>query len=61
MAAAVARKLGISDFEAGVLPEHKADVIYKLQQQGLTGGRWPATALMFSRWPRRKLVLPWAH
>ena len=35
-AAAVARKLGISDFEAGVLPEHKADVIYKLQQQGLT-------------------------
>jgi P-type Cu+ transporter len=33
-AAAVARKLGISDFEAGVLPDHKADVIKKLQQQG---------------------------
>ena len=33
-AAAVARKLGIKDFEAGVLPDHKADVIKKLQQQG---------------------------
>jgi Cd2+/Zn2+-exporting ATPase/Cu+-exporting ATPase len=36
-AQAVARKLGISDFEAGVLPDHKADVIKKLQQQGSTG------------------------
>ena len=35
-AAAVARKLGISDFEAGVLPNHKANVINKLQQQGRT-------------------------
>ena len=35
-AAAVAHKLGISDFEAGVLPNHKADVIKKLQQQGST-------------------------
>jgi P-type Cu+ transporter len=35
-AAAVARKLGISDFEAGVLPDHKADVIQKLQKQGRT-------------------------
>ena len=35
-AQAVARKLGISDFEAGVLPDHKADVIKKLQQQGST-------------------------
>ena len=35
-AAAVARKLGIRDFEAGVLPDHKADVIKKLQQQGST-------------------------
>jgi Cu+-exporting ATPase len=33
-AAAVARKLGITDFEAGVLPDHKADVIQKLQKQG---------------------------
>jgi Cu+-exporting ATPase len=33
-AAAVARKLGITDFEAGVLPDHKAEVIQKLQQQG---------------------------
>ena len=33
-AAAVAGKLGIADFEAGVLPEHKADVVKKLQQQG---------------------------
>ncbi|HTV64609.1 MAG TPA: heavy metal translocating P-type ATPase [Bryocella sp.] len=33
-AAAVARRLGIDDFEAGVLPERKADVIKKLQQQG---------------------------
>jgi len=35
-AAAVAHKLGISDFEASVLPNHKADVIKKLQQQGRT-------------------------
>jgi P-type Cu+ transporter len=35
-AQAVARKLGITDFEAGVLPDHKADVIKKLQQQGST-------------------------
>jgi Cu+-exporting ATPase len=35
-AAAVARKLGIADFEAGVLPDRKADVIKKLQQQGRT-------------------------
>jgi Cu+-exporting ATPase len=35
-AAAVAHKLGISNFEAGVLPNHKADVIKKLQQQGST-------------------------
>jgi Cu+-exporting ATPase len=35
-AEAVARKLGITDFEAGVLPDHKADVIKKLQQQGST-------------------------
>ncbi len=35
-AAAVARKLGIGDFEAGVLPEHKVDVVKKLQEQGST-------------------------
>ena len=35
-AAAVARKLGISDYEAGVLPDHKAEVIQKLQKQGRT-------------------------
>jgi len=33
-AAAVARQLGISDFEAGVLPDHKADAVKKLQEQG---------------------------
>ncbi len=33
-AKAVARQLGIDDFEAGVLPEHKAEVVKKLQQQG---------------------------
>ncbi len=33
-AAAVARKLGITDFEAEVLPDHKADVVKKLQEQG---------------------------
>jgi Cu+-exporting ATPase len=33
-AAAVARKVGIDDFEAGVLPDRKADVVKKLQQQG---------------------------
>ena len=35
-AAAVAKKLGISDFEAGILPENKAEAIKKLQQQGRT-------------------------
>ena len=33
-AAAIARKLGIRDFEAGVLPERKAEVIKRLQEQG---------------------------
>jgi len=33
-AAAIARKLGIEDFEAGVLPERKADVIKMLQDDG---------------------------
>ncbi|MGB8769811.1 MAG: heavy metal translocating P-type ATPase [Candidatus Korobacteraceae bacterium] len=33
-AQAVARQVGISDFEAGVLPSHKADAVKKLQQQG---------------------------
>jgi Cu+-exporting ATPase len=33
-AQAIARKLGIRDFEAGVLPERKAAVIQRLQQQG---------------------------
>ena len=35
-AAAVARKIGITDFEAGVLPETKAAAVKKLQQQGRT-------------------------
>jgi Cu+-exporting ATPase len=35
-AAAVAGKIGITDFEAGVLPETKADAVKKLQQQGRT-------------------------
>ena len=35
-AQAVARKLGIRDFFAGVLADHKADVIKNLQQQGTT-------------------------
>ncbi len=33
-AKAVARQLGIADFEAGVLPDQKAEVVKKLQQQG---------------------------
>ena len=33
-AKAMARQLGIDDFEAGVLPDHKAEVVKKLQQQG---------------------------
>jgi len=33
-AQAVACHVGISDFEAGVLPDHKAEVVKKLQQQG---------------------------
>ena len=34
VAAAIAEKLGIEEFEAEVLPEHKSDVIRKLQGQG---------------------------
>jgi P-type Cu+ transporter len=37
-AAALARQVGIVDFEAGILPEHKAEVIKKLQQQGKVVG-----------------------
>lgn len=33
-AEAIARKLGIRDFEAEVLPERKSEVIHRLQQQG---------------------------
>jgi len=33
-AAAVARQVGISEFEGGVLPDHKAEVVKKLQRQG---------------------------
>ena len=33
-AEAVARQVGISDFEAGVLPSQKADAVKKLQEQG---------------------------
>ena len=35
-AAAVAKKLGIDEFEAEVLPGHKADVVKKLQGEGRT-------------------------
>jgi Cu+-exporting ATPase len=34
VAAAVAQKLGIDEFEAEVLPERKSEVVKKLQQQG---------------------------
>ncbi len=66
-AAAVARKLGISDFEAGVLPENKAEAIKKLQQQGRTvamagDGINDAPALAqaksASRWEREPMS-PW--
>jgi Cu+-exporting ATPase len=33
-AQAAAHQIGISDFEAGVLPDHKAEVVKKLQRQG---------------------------
>ena len=35
-AEAVARKLGIDEVEAEVLPDHKAEVVQRLQQQGRT-------------------------
>jgi len=34
IAAAIAKKLGIDEFEAGVLPERKSEVVKKLQEQG---------------------------
>jgi len=33
-AAAIARQVGISEFEGGVLPNHKAEMVKRLQQQG---------------------------
>ncbi len=41
-AEAVARKLGIDDYEAEVLPEKKAEVVQRLQKEGRSrshGGR----------------------
>jgi len=35
-AEAVARRLGIEEYEAGILPDKKADVVKKLQKQGRT-------------------------
>ncbi|HET6935054.1 MAG TPA: heavy metal translocating P-type ATPase, partial [Candidatus Angelobacter sp.] len=35
-AAAIAKQLGISDYEAGVLPDRKAELVKKLQAQGRT-------------------------
>jgi len=42
-AEAVARKLGIDEIEAGVLPGRKAEAVKQLQEQG-HGWRWRATA-----------------
>ena len=35
-ASAVAQKLGIAEFEAGVLPDHKSEVVARLQKEGRT-------------------------
>ena len=42
-AQAVARRLGIVDVEAEVLPDQKSAVVAKLQKQGASS-RWRATA-----------------
>ena len=43
-AEAVAKKLGIEEFEAGVLPGKKSEVIRKLPGPGPTSWRWQEMA-----------------
>jgi Cu+-exporting ATPase len=59
-AEAVARQLGIDDVIAEVLPDRKAEVVKRLQQEG-SSSRWPVTASTTRRrWRRRRSGLRWA-
>jgi Cu+-exporting ATPase len=58
-ARAVARRLGIDDVEAEVLPDQKSAVVAKLQKAG-GSSPWPATASTTRRRsPRPKSASPW--
>jgi P-type Cu+ transporter len=59
-AEAVAKKLGIEDVVADVLPEDKHDVVKKLRAEGRVSP-WPVTASMMPPlWPRPMSASPWA-
>jgi Cu+-exporting ATPase len=59
-AEAVARKLGIDEVEAEVLPDRKSEVVQRLARQGRSW-RWPATAsTMRRRSPPPTSASPWA-
>ena len=51
-AEAVAKTLGIEEFEAEVLPDKKSEVVQRLQKEGQL---WPwrvTASMMRRRWPR---------
>ena len=60
-AEAVARKLGIDEVVAEVLPDQKAEVVKRLPGARAASSRWPATASTTRRrWRRRRSASPWA-
>jgi magnesium-transporting ATPase (P-type) len=58
-ASAVAHELGIDDFEAEVLPEHKSDVVKKLQAEGRTVAMAGDGSTTLRHWRRQTWALPW--
>ena len=60
-AKAVARRLGIDEVEAEVLPDQKSAVVQRLQGARAAWSRWPATASTTRRRsPRPTSASPWA-
>ena len=60
-AEAVARRLGIDEVHAEVLPQHKAEVVRELQGRPGASSRWPATgSTTRRRWRRPTSGSRWA-
>ena len=60
-AKAVAERLRIDRVEAEILPDQKAEIVRRLQAEGIRL-RWRVTASMTHRlWPRRMSVSPWGQ